>query len=1810
MSFHSDTLSRFRANHSLKFLLNIACISTHNLTMQGEHRCGNCTRKTHGVFHALDIHLPAVVMYVILRGSTFKKLCTIFILWGARGFLFCHIIHYVYYILPISLIHTIFISAIAISSSAKNIVDSQESVFKITRFHNNIPLIESHGRLFVPFVIRSRFPSAFSSTRLANKLRKYVQNLFRKYYPDNDTHNKTNMTKNENITFRNSNLTPRTIYSTNKDDMTHEVSLNNSDVKGIPVTLPQTDSKMAAELVMGIPVDLNISDLTNQNISNINLNSRRHDSLTTKNVFNFNHKFHRKNGERKHSQNRTVTVIWAGGRYNVLGRNKPNVVSKSIVFTAPGHRDSLKSNNNVSEQHRATKQEQRNIWTNKNFIKENRVLSNEGLLRNNRDFEMIGITHHTGIDDVFRISKNKNGRKLTLVSILGLNMQDTNGKHTQKLVERTIWDGKDNFVVWQIPVYVNNKTDSIKRPRQKGRTQKHQPRSFIGNVQTRNTNAETSKLKMKIPKKYKRTKIPIKLDIVRKSKSTYTDKWKNLLQDTQKQSNENSRKQVDANSRKHINEESRKQINDNSRKQIDGNSRKQINEESRKQTNENSRKQINDNSRKQINGKVSSLRSNDFSDRTTNDLIKVKRNKLYTKPKIRDKQRKVERTEINGKQTIKSITKYKVTDKTVSSIVSYKNSSGADTSTVNHLDRTPIKISVISSKTDDMDSAKPKLQMDSNRKSSTKNQNVTSSQDSKTTNFDKEINFVLKRRKTVNRKRNSKIFHDIMNDRIYSPHPRTNDGEERFLKIVKHSATSNSSNYLTKGPFGKLKTRLHDLMNLNNTGFKLENNVVQHRRVPSTGSNRNIGSPNKETVLSRNLVDNEGIKIKHNSSTFTDELRRNKADSNIKRNISKDRSSLNGIPNTFSTSTFKTDNAHKTTSKRSRYKSKRKTFLGRKGSSFNEIHHKNHIRISKEREKVNNNKMHYNVKTLRHAQRKLPTELSKKGDIKSRFTAKRIPSISMTDSNNLSSVQNKDTKRLTHSKGSTIKMKLRTNKFSKDSRTSENKKRRLLSKIMMSTEIPANGNHDVVSVNKKEGKQSLHSRTEMRINKKRKDENGRKSLYMEDNIKGEIQRPNVKNASKLSTHNPTVIQSSSPKSNHITGRIRKIHARKQILLNNHATERFQKFRNEISVEGRKETMQVNKSELNHKSESTNTAHNEIGKTKSHPSRMKKDSFIEEVIPPPIIIPPNTNLYAPFSNRGQTLKEQGASPLKLPNKISQLVPPKIILPKTEVSTPLSNSEQGANEQVVHSINQPRKVNQLMPPIIIPVTMDTLMTSKIIPGKATIPIISRKRSGLLASASATTIIDGPIRSRLSDQLLHMKTRLDKTNQSTKNTRTIYTSTDVTINRNRFVNQLKHSELKADKNVYHTRPYEEGKNDLNKDSKILVTNIENARKVRENESRHVSRSYNNQRTPNNQLDEDGFTIGTEDDISALYDGDQEDPYISKERENNHRLHNRKTTLYNIQHSSINRNTKQVKIQLEASIEDSDMYEYESVSDTDEIFELDTEESNIKRVPMGVLLQNDPVRTIIRNAKASYIPNKERPRNIHDMHSTNNLRVYNTVSKHSGSRTERIPLDSRGDDNTSTSIGRSRTENIPLDSRSDYNTRSQHPRGRTENTPLDYGSDYYSDYSMEYENDDDSFEKVHEDRDQRRDRKLNPNTNRYNYHNKLQRNIQFLSGKYLRLNGHLDITPEHVESTHTDSYDYEYESDSHGSESDDYYYDSQATIKNDVNTNTEMYKADKHTKHIHRSLAYDNLYSTESENPWDESAEWDWGDCDYHDV
>jgi hypothetical protein len=105
-------------------------------------------------------------------------------------------------------------------------------------------------------------------------------------------------------------------------------------------------------------------------------------------------------------------------------------------------------------------------------------------------------------------------------------------------------------------------------------------------------------------------------------------------------------------------------------------------------------------------------------------------------------------------------------------------------------------------------------------------------------------------------------------------------------------------------------------------------------------------------------------------------------------------------------------------------------------------------------------------------------------------------------------------------------------------------------------------------------------------------------------------------------------------------------------------------------------------------------------------------------------------------------------------------------------------------------------------------------------------------------------------------------------------------------------------------------------------------------------------------------------------------------------------------------------------------------------------------------------------------------------------------------------------------------------------------------------------------------------------------------------------MSGKYLRLNGHLGITPEHVESTHTDSYDHEYESDSHGSESDDYYYDSWATIKNEVNTNTEMYNAHKYTKHIHRSRAYDNLYSTESENPWDESAEWDWGDYDCHEV
>jgi hypothetical protein len=65
-----------------------------------------------------------------------------------------------------------------------------------------------------------------------------------------------------------------------------------------------------------------------------------------------------------------------------------------------------------------------------------------------------------------------------------------------------------------------------------------------------------------------------------------------------------------------------------------------------------------------------------------------------------------------------------------------------------------------------MDLVKPKLEMDINRKIHKKNQNVTSSQDSHTTNFDKE----LKRRKTVNRKKSSKIFHDLMNDKIYSPH--------------------------------------------------------------------------------------------------------------------------------------------------------------------------------------------------------------------------------------------------------------------------------------------------------------------------------------------------------------------------------------------------------------------------------------------------------------------------------------------------------------------------------------------------------------------------------------------------------------------------------------------------------------------------------------------------------------------------------------------------------------------------------------------------------------------------------------------------------------------------------------------------------------------------------------------------------------------------------------------------------------------------------------------------------------------------------
>ncbi|CAG2231284.1 unnamed protein product [Mytilus edulis] len=301
---------------------------------------------------------------------------------------------------------------------------SKSNVFTINRIHNKIPLLESKGRLYVPFIIRSHFPAEFLSSQFAQNLRKYVQVLFKKHYPEHavpyeqehsEVNRSTHQTMDNGNTFSiysSANLAPKTLFSSSNNIAVNGKTSHTGSKMGIPIVMPHKESSAnQTEMVMGIPIHIHQlqNGSVNQDIPTFTV-SNSAPVLQSGNISMFG-SFGFRSGKQQNKQGKGQTP--ADDNRNIIWIN-PSRITKI--------RKELKSDNNQNE------------------------LTNGG-------FQLIGNQQGT-IEVGNEISNDKNTNNVKLSSLLGINTKST-GVHDQQIVQRTKSKGKDNFVIWQVPVFDN-----------------------------------------------------------------------------------------------------------------------------------------------------------------------------------------------------------------------------------------------------------------------------------------------------------------------------------------------------------------------------------------------------------------------------------------------------------------------------------------------------------------------------------------------------------------------------------------------------------------------------------------------------------------------------------------------------------------------------------------------------------------------------------------------------------------------------------------------------------------------------------------------------------------------------------------------------------------------------------------------------------------------------------------------------------------------------------------------------------------------------------------------------------------------------------------------------------------------------------------------------------------------------------------------------------------------------------------------------------------------------------------------------------
>ncbi|VDI61112.1 Hypothetical predicted protein [Mytilus galloprovincialis] len=301
---------------------------------------------------------------------------------------------------------------------------SKSNAFTINRIHNKIPLLESKGRLYVPFIIRSHFPADFFSSQFAQYLRKYVQVLFKKHYPEHavpyeqehaEVNRSTHQTMDNGNTFSiysSANLAPKTLFSSSNNMAVNDKTSHTGSKMGIPIVMPHKESSAnQTEMVMGIPIHIHQlqNGSVNQDIPTFTV-SNSAPVLQSGNISMFG-SFGFRSDKQQNKQGKGQTP--ADDNRNIIWINPSRITQI---------RKELKSNNNQNE------------------------VTNGG-------FQLIGNQQGT-IEIGNEISSDKNTNNVKLSSLLGISTKST-GVHDQLIVQRTKSKGKDNFVIWQVPVFDN-----------------------------------------------------------------------------------------------------------------------------------------------------------------------------------------------------------------------------------------------------------------------------------------------------------------------------------------------------------------------------------------------------------------------------------------------------------------------------------------------------------------------------------------------------------------------------------------------------------------------------------------------------------------------------------------------------------------------------------------------------------------------------------------------------------------------------------------------------------------------------------------------------------------------------------------------------------------------------------------------------------------------------------------------------------------------------------------------------------------------------------------------------------------------------------------------------------------------------------------------------------------------------------------------------------------------------------------------------------------------------------------------------------